>query len=51
MAAYRLAVVCDRLKTRARCRGSGPAVSASWSTRSRRMRSTLTRYRRSCQLR
>ena len=23
MAAYRLAVVCDRLKTRARCRGSG----------------------------
>lgn len=38
MAAYLLAAVCDRLKTRARCRGSGPAVSASWSNRSRRMR-------------
>ena len=35
MAAYLLAVVWDRLKTRARCRGSGPAVSALWSTRER----------------
>ncbi len=51
MAAYRLAVVCDRLKTRARCGGPGPAVSASWSTRSRRMGSTLIPCRRSCQLR
>ena len=28
--------------TRARCSGSGRAVRASWSTRSRRMRSMLT---------
>jgi hypothetical protein len=51
MAAYLLAVVCDMLKTGARCRRSGPAVSASWSTRSRQMRSTVKPYRRRCQLR
>ena len=42
MSVYLLAVVWDRPKTRARCSGSGRAVSASWSTRSRRMRSMLT---------
>jgi hypothetical protein len=39
---YLLAVAWDRQKTRARCSGSARAVSASWSTRSRRMRSMLT---------
>jgi len=42
MSVYLLAVAWDRQKTRARCSGSARAVSASWSTRSRRMRSMLT---------
>ena len=42
MSVYSLAVQCERPNTRARCSGSARAVRASWSTRSRRMRSTLT---------
>jgi hypothetical protein len=42
MSVYVLAVVRDRPDTRARCSGSGRAVSASWTTRSRWMRSMLT---------
>jgi len=42
MSVYFLAVAWDRPDTSARCRGSARAVSASWSTRSRRMRSKLT---------
>ena len=42
MSVYLLAVVWDRPNTKARCSGSGRAVSASWNTRSRRMRSMLT---------
>ena len=42
MSVYLLAVAWDRPNTRARCSWSARAVSASWSTRSRRMRSMLT---------
>ena len=41
MSMYLLAAVWDRPKTRARCSESARAVSASWSTRSRRIRSML----------
>jgi hypothetical protein len=42
MSVYLLAVAWDRPNTRARCSGSARAVTASRSTRSRRMRSMLT---------
>ena len=42
MSVYLLAVVTERPNTMDRCGGSARAVSASWSTRSRRMRSMLT---------
>ena len=48
MSVHLLAVVRDGPDTRARCSGSGRAVSAWWSTRSRPVRSMLTHvaYRR-----
>jgi len=51
MSLYLLAAAWDRPSTRVRYSGSDRAVSASWSTRSRRIRSMLTPWRCRFQLR